>query len=118
MVSKYKELEDRTFQFAQNIKFFCRDLPKNTSNFEYYKQLIRSSGSVAANYIEANEALGDKDFLMRVRISKKEAKESILWLKLVDCNIEKEAIRKNLIDEAPQLIRIFAAIITKRSKIL
>jgi len=59
-------------------------LPRIISNIEYGKQLIRSSGSQAANYIEANESLGRKDFMMKIRICRKEAKESRLWLKLTE----------------------------------
>jgi four helix bundle protein len=71
------DLEERTFRFARSIAAFCRTLPPNTSNFEFAKQVVRSSGSIGANYIEANECLGEKDFAMRIRICRKEAKESI-----------------------------------------
>jgi len=82
------------------------------SNFEDGKQVIRSSGSVGANYIEANEALGQKDFLMHIKISRKEAKESRFWLRLLDLetNTGLEQERKALIQEAEELMRIFAAI--------
>ena len=58
-------------------------IPKNLPNTEISKQLVRSAGSVGANYIEANEALSKKDFLMRAKISRKEAKESCYWIKLL-----------------------------------
>ena len=79
------------------------------------KQLIRSSGSVGANYIEANESLGKKDKLMRVKISRKEAKESQYWLKLinVDCSSELEDKRKELVQEANELTNIFGSIALK-----
>lgn len=80
--SKIYDLEERTFVFARNVRDYVKDLPRTISNIEYGKQLVRSSGSVAANYIEANESLSKKDFKMRVRICKKEAKESRLWLNL------------------------------------
>ena len=73
---KQYDLEERTAVFAENCRDFVKKLPKTTPNFEYGKQLIRSSGSQAANYIEANEALGKKDFLMRIKICRKETKES------------------------------------------
>jgi four helix bundle protein len=87
------------------------------SNLEDGKQLIRSSGSVGANYIEANEALGAKDFLCRIRISRKEAKESSFWLRLLalQSNPELEAERTKLVNEADELMRIFAAILRKRT---
>ncbi len=68
---KIFDLEKRTFGFTKNVALFCKELPKITSNFEYAKQVIRSSGSVGANYIEANEALSKKDFVMRIKISRK-----------------------------------------------
>ena len=77
------DLEERTFQFAKSVRLFTKTLPKTISNVEDGKQVIRSSGSVGANYREANESLSKKDFLMRVKISRKEAKESAYWLRLI-----------------------------------
>ena len=82
--NKY-DLEERTYQFAKKIVLFSHKLPRTISNIEDGKQLIRSSGSVGANYIEANESLSKKDFVMRVKICRKEAKESIYWLSLDRC---------------------------------
>lgn len=113
--SKPYDLEERTAQFAENCRDFVKKLPKIISNFEYGKQLIRSSGSQAANYIEANESLGRKDFSMRLKISRKETKETCLWLRLCDSNdnqdLEKE--KRLLIDEALQLRKIFTSILEK-----
>ncbi len=75
------DLEERTFQLAKSISLFIKSLPKTIANVEYSRQVIRSSSSVGANYIEANESLGKKDFVMHLRISRKEAKESIYWLR-------------------------------------
>ena len=72
--SKKYDLEDRTLDFAKEIRLFLKSIPKTMSNLEDAKQLIRSSGSIGANYIEANESLSKKDFLHRVKISRKEAK--------------------------------------------
>ena len=108
---KYYDLEDRTFEFAKKVRNYCKALPKNQTNYEYSKQLIRSSGSVGANYIEANESLGKKDFLMRIRISRKESKESIYWLKLTESdNIDEQDW---LINEATELMKIFGTILKK-----
>lgn len=108
-------LEDRTLEFAKATRVFVKRLPRCTSNLEDGKQVIRSSGSIGANYIEANEALSKKDFKMRMKISRKEAKETYYWLKLVDTGndqqIEKE--RLNLLDEATQLLKIMSSIILK-----
>jgi len=92
-----------------------KKLPKSIGNIEDGKQLIRASGSVGANYIEANEALSKKDFAMRIKISRKEAKESRYWLKLVDISNapEHERNQRYLIQEATELMNIFGAILQK-----
>jgi four helix bundle protein len=115
---KQFDLEDRTFEFAKNVRAFVKILPQNLSNREDAKQVIRSSGSVGANYIEANESLGKKDFFMRIKISKKEAKESRYWLRLLDIgNAENlEVHRARLIQEAQELTNIFGAIVKKSTK--
>ena len=108
---KVYDLEERTYLFSKSIRVFVKKLEKNIWNKEDIKQLVRASGSVAANYIEANDKLGEKDFLMKIRISKKECKESILWLRLMD--IEDATIevgRMELINEATELKNILGAI--------
>lgn len=111
---KTYDLEERTYQFAKACRLLIYRLPKSISNIEDGKQLVKSSGSVAANYIEANEKLGDKDFKFRLKISRKEAKESILWLRLIrDLNPEIENDLNNLIDECEQLRKILSSIINK-----
>ena len=67
------DLEDRTFDFANDVRAFVKRIPKTLANIEDTKQVVRASGSVGANYIEANESLSKKDFLMRIRICRKEA---------------------------------------------
>ncbi|MBU1089992.1 four helix bundle protein [Patescibacteria group bacterium] len=115
MTGKTFDLEKRTFEFAKDVALFCKTLPKFTSNFEYSKQVIRSSGSVGANYIEANEALSKKDFAMRIKISRKEAKESIYWLRLIaETNPEEFKKKANsLANEAMELKKILSAILQK-----
>jgi len=113
--TKIYDLEERTFQFAKETALFLKTLPNNLSNIEYGKQLIRSSASVGANYIEANEALGKKDFKMRVRICRKEAKETAYWLRLIQETNNQSIFNeiKKLFDEAIELKKIFSAIIEK-----
>lgn len=115
MEGKIFDLEKRTFEFTKDVALFCKTLPPNTSNFEYSKQVIRSSGSVGANYIEANEALSKKDFKMRIKISRKEAKESIYWLRLIaETNPEEISQKANqLANEAMELKKILSAILQK-----
>jgi len=105
--SKHFDLEERTLKFSKETIKFINRLPRTLANNEIAKQLIRSSGSVGANYIEANEALSKKDFKMRIKICRKEAKESIYWMKLIEVkNKESEGKRESLIDEATQLVKI------------
>lgn len=106
------DLEDRTLQFAKDIRIYCRSLDKNDALiWDDVRQLIRSSGSVGANYIEANESLSKKDFVMRVKISRKEVKESIYWLQLINPSDTTEHTR--LITEATELMKIFGSILEK-----
>lgn len=112
--AKQYDLENRTFTFAKDVIAFVNTLPKTIANIEIMKQVIRSSGSVGANYIEANEALGKKDFAMKVRICRKEAKETRYWLCLVEIKEDTvEKRRQALISEATELMKIFGAILEK-----
>jgi len=115
---KIYDLEERTYQFAKDVRLFVKSLPKNQSNFEDIKQLIRSSGSVGANYIEANESFSKKDFVMRVKISRKEAKESRYWLNLIEISSSQQDLEcKRLIKEVTELMMIFGSIIRKQEKV-
>ena len=113
--SKQYDLEGRALEFARAVRRFVKKLPRSISNIEDAKQVVRSSGSVGANYIEANESLSKKDFVMRVKISRKESKESSYWLQLIDVNgseaLEKE--RRNLLQESTELMKILSAIMRK-----
>ena len=114
MANKY-DLEERSFEFAKRCKNYINKLPKTNPNKVYSTQLARSSGSQAANYKEANEALSKKDFGMRIKICRKESKESRLWLRLTDTNDNKELIEEQvlLIQEAVELTKIYHSILQK-----
>ncbi|CAN5560032.1 hypothetical protein BH09PLA1_BH09PLA1_00720 [soil metagenome] len=114
-ISKTYDLEDRTFEFAKNVRSFLRTLPRTMANIEDGKQLLRSSGSVGANYIEANESLGRKDFLMRVKICRKEAKESRFFLRLLHVGDDQRCKARcdALVQEATELTSIFGSIVRK-----
>ena len=109
------DLEDRTFVFAENVRALAKSVPKSLANIEDLKQVVRSSGSVGANYIEANESLSKKDFLMRIRICRKEAKETRYWLRLIDAGDDTavKKLRDALVQEASELTNIFGAILRK-----
>jgi len=90
-----------------------KGLPTTVCNREDGKQLVRSSGSVGANYIEANERLSKRDFELRLKISRKEAKESRYWLRLCETqnNASLDQERALLIAEATELLKIFSSIL-------
>ena len=112
---KRYDLEDRTFAFAQRVRAFIKTLPRTLANVEDARQLTRASGSVGANYIEANESLSKRDFVMRAKICRKEAKEARYWLRLVDTGDDSAAAteRDGLVQEATELTSIFGAILRK-----
>ena len=110
---KPRDLEERTFLFAQSIRAFVKRLPRTLSNIEDVRQLVRASGSVAANWIEADEALSKKDFLVRAKICRKEAKESRLFLRLIEVGAANSEGREELAVEARELTLILSAIISK-----
>ena len=113
--SKPRDLEERTFRFAQLVRASVKQLPRTIGNTEGVRQLVCASGSVAANWIEADEALSKKDFVMRVKIRRKEAKESRLFLRLLDLGLSRTegAARDKLAQEARELTLIFSTIISK-----
>jgi len=110
------DLEKRTLEFAKNVIRLCKQLPKNVINNELIGQLIGSSGSIGANYREANDALSKKDFKHRIKITRKESKETHYWLELlIEANPDfKENIGK-LLEEALELKKIFSSIADKSS---
>jgi four helix bundle protein len=112
--NKRFDLEERTFQFARRTRAFVKTLAKTIGNTEDARQVIRSSGSVGANYIEANEALSKKDFVVRIKICRKEAKESRYWLRLLEVlDASTAGERESLVQEAQELMNIFGSIVRK-----
>ena len=108
------DLEKRTTEFAKAVIRLCKDLPRNPMNDRLIGQVVGAAGSVGANYREANDALGKKDFIQRMKIARREAKESLHWLELIlEANINKETEVKPLIKEAGELKSILSAIIKK-----
>lgn len=106
-------LYERLLRFAKDCQELVFSLPKNTWNYEYTSQLIRSSASPGANYIEAIEASSPKDFTYRLKICRKESKESVHWLILIkNANLNILIVQnksEKLISEAREFIKIFAS---------
>lgn len=112
----YRELEDRMTEFAKRVIRLCKELPNDTINRRLIDQIIRSAGSVGANYREANEALGKKDFVHRLRIARKECKETDHWLILIEeANQDFSKRMEALFGECHEIRNILSAIITKAS---
>lgn len=99
---KIYDLEERTAICAGRVRDFCLALPKNAANAEYIRQLIRAGSSPGANYIEANESIGDKDFKMKIKTCRRESKEAAYWLRLVITNdIEGRKRKENVYNRKP-----------------
>ena len=114
IVSKQYDLEERTLEFGKRIIRLCKALSKNTINFKLIDQVVRSGTSMGANYREANETETKKDFKYRIRICRKEGKETIYWLNLIiEANPEFEERIRPLLQETTELVKIFAAILEK-----
>ena len=111
--AKPYDLEERTAVFAERSRAFVKRQPQTIGNIEDAKQFIRASGSIGANYIEANEAIGKKDFVMKIKICRREAKETCYWLRLLDVDGDLEKERHRLSSEARELTDIFGAILRK-----
>lgn len=110
-----KELEDRFHNYAKAVRNYCTKVKWDIINKEYIKQVIRSSGSVSANYTEASDDLGKADEKMRIKIARREAKETIKWIDLILTyeNADLEIEKARLIDEGEQIRKILSAIIIK-----
>ncbi len=110
------DLEQRTQKFSRDVRIFVKAIPKTFENSEDLKQLLRSSGSVAANYIEANEACSRKDFFYRLKICRKESKESVFWIRsLIIDQLSFQKEQKRLEQEAYELELIFSAIVRRHT---
>lgn len=107
------DLEDRTFKFAKEVRELVKSMPKAFQFHDDVKQLIRSSGSIGANYIEGNDSLSKKDLIMRIKICRKEAKETGYWLRLIDAGSEFDVKLEALLNESRELMNIFGAILKK-----
>ena len=110
-----KELEDRFYNYAKAVRDYCTKIKWDVINKEYIKQVIRSSGSISANYTEASDDLGKADEKMKLKISRREAKETIRWLDLTLTFEDKslEQLNAQLIDDGEQIRKILSAIIIK-----
>ncbi|MBI2405796.1 four helix bundle protein [Candidatus Microgenomates bacterium] len=109
-----RDLLERTQRFSETILEVAVELPKNSINNVLVGQTIRAVTSVGANYREGCEAESSKDFVHKIRISKKEARESHYWLTLLfRANPGFASKIKPLIDDSMELVKIFSTIVKK-----
>ena len=111
------DLEERTAKFGENIIKFAKLIPRNTITIPLISQLVRSGTSIGSNYCEADCAESKKDFVHKLGICKKEAKETKHWLRMINTaiqDLEDEIIK--LTKEANELRFIFLAIIKKSTQ--
>lgn len=112
-MSKEYPLEERTYKFSQSVIGFVKKIKPSIVNNPLISQVVRSSTSIGANYVEANNASSKKDFQNKIFICKKEAQETKYWLRLIaDNNLELENEASELVDEVQQLSMIFQKIIS------
>lgn len=114
---KIFDLTDRTAVFGENIIDFVKSIPDNTINRPLISQIVRSSTSIGANYMEADGAESKKDFQHKIGICKKESKETMHWLRmLAKAYPECESNCRNHWKESQELALIFSSIINKMKK--
>lgn len=111
--TKY-DLEERTAKFGEQVILFTRKVPVSEITRPLISQLVRSATSVGANYCEADSAHSKKDFLHKISICKKEARETMHWLRMVAVatpDLKDES--RMLWQEVKELMLIFSAILRK-----
>ncbi|MFH0892549.1 MAG: four helix bundle protein [Candidatus Falkowbacteria bacterium] len=115
--NKIYDLEERTTEYAKRVIKLCRSLPQDSINNRLTGQAVGSAGSVGANYREANDSLGKKDFILRLKISRKEAKESIHWLDCIaTANPHIKDRMQELVKEGNEIKNILSKIIINGEK--
>lgn len=108
------DLAERTARFGEDVIAFASDLQKTCVSQPLISQVVRSATSIAANYAEADEAGSHRDFLHKITICKKEARETALWFRMIAKAAPPAAPRcRELWQEAHELVLIFAAIVRK-----
>ena len=104
------ELKERTKKFHVAVIKLCQELPRNAAGFELAKQIIRSAGSVGANYRAACRAKSNADFIYKIEIVIEEADESLYWLEVItEAGLLENATTEILMKEANELVSIFVA---------
>jgi four helix bundle protein len=103
-------IEERSFEFSLNIIKLVKDL-KNNNEYVFADQLLRSSTSIGANVVEAGAGQSKKDFIAKMSIASKEARETRYWLRLIDRANLLNIDLNSYLDEIDQIIKILTKIV-------
>lgn len=118
MTNRKFDLEERTAQFGLSVIRYCKQTKIDDYNKPLINQIIRSSTSIGANYMEANGADTPKDFKNKISICKKEAKETMHWLRMLsEASPSTIDLSRKLWQEAKELSLIFGSINKKKSNL-
>lgn len=113
--AKKYDLEERTATFGELILDFVNELSNTPVNRSLISQLVRSATSIGANYMEADAADSKKDFYYKIALCKKEAKETMHWLRMIArANRVTEERCRELSREVHELVLIFSAILKRK----
>lgn len=115
--NKKEGISNRTFCFGVRIVKMVLALPKNIASDAIGRQIIRSGTSIGANVSEAQGAISKKEFIYQMNIAKREAKETLFWLKMIlETKLMNEKQLASLLDECDQLVSILITIIKNSQK--
>lgn len=111
---KIYNLEERFQDYFERVIKLCKKCPKNSLTVRIIPQAVSSSGSLSANYAEASEAMSKKDFVKSIKISRKEVKESKVWVKGLQMAVDfTDSEFDLLLQEANEIIYILTSILKK-----
>jgi four helix bundle protein len=118
LMGRRNEIQERSYAFAVRVVKLSRELGKGSTNRVLTSQLLRSGTSIGANVEEAIGGQSRKDFLSKLRIARKESRESHYWLRLLgDAEVGPRARLEEITSECEQITKILTAIIlTTESK--
>jgi four helix bundle protein len=107
--NKKYDLGERLLKYSFDVLFVCRSMPRSVEAEGIRKQLSRAGTSIGANFAEADGALTKKDFINKVAIDRKEAKETLYWLTLISNSYGGNEQLRALIKKTDEIIRILSS---------
>jgi four helix bundle protein len=109
--SKRFDIQERTFEFAVRVAKLVNRLPRTVAGFEIGKQVVRSATSIGANVEEADAAESKRDFIHKMSVAHKEARETRYWLRVVRSALLDDGETQALVQESDELVRILYTIV-------